>query len=170
MSDDRRDEETINEREFVITMGGGRKTLRFPGMPEGDFFVIDDGGERLHEEGQEIEARDLQYDENGELDFEKTRFVMRTSGDQFVERCVAQIRDYHVTVVEDGEQVTKTYSATDDGDNKINRAFYRVFTRDENKDVRVMLLGAMDRMAGRDTPFREEFDELFAEHPSLLGG
>ncbi len=168
MSEDRRDTNESAEREFLITMGGGRKTLRFPGMPEDCFFVIDDGGDRMTEDGSELEVRELHYDENNEVDLKKSRFVMRTTGDQFVERCVAQIRDYRVQVMEDEEVVTKSYSSANEGDNKINRSFYRIFTRDENKDVRVMLLGAMDRMAGRDTPFREEFNELFAEHPSLL--
>ena len=136
-------------------------------MPEDCFFVVDDGGDRLTEE-QELIIKKLVRDEDGAPDLEKSEYAMRVDTEEFIDRCVAQVRDYRVMVNDEGEMTVKTWSATNNGDNKVNRAFYRIFTREENGAARALLLGAMDRLAGRTTPFREEFDALFAEHPSLL--
>lgn len=156
--------------EFLITLGGGRRTLRLPGMPDDCYFVIDDGGDRLDEVEAELVVKKMVTDEEGNMDPHASVFAMRAAGANFVDRCVAQVRDYQVAVMDDGERVMKKYSATNNGDNKINRAFYRVFNRAENEGARTLLLGAMDRMAGRTSEFRKEFEKLFSEHPELLTG
>ena len=161
--------ETTTGQEFIVALSGGPQKVRFPGFDPEYYFEIDDGGDNLPEPEPEIELAEAVTDEEtGELDLKRSRLVMRVSGNQFVERCVAQVRDFRLPVSEDGKVEIRTFSKNSQGDNKHNREIYRSLRDTDACKFRSILLGAMDRLAGRDTPFRESFEELFAEHPSLL--
>ena len=159
----------MDEQQFMVTLSGGRQFVRFPGFSDEYYFVIDDGGEDLKDKAMEAELREIATDEAGEIDLKRSKLVVTLAQDEFVQRCVVQVRDYKLLGQDErGNAVVMTYSKTNDGDNKTNRTVYRSLRDTKSVPFRSILLGAMDRVAGRETPFQAEFDALFAEAPRLL--
>lgn len=91
-------------------------------------------------------------------------------GGAFVAKCLAQITDYRIPVLEKGSSrpTFRTYSDRNRGDNDDNREIYEFLLQPGAESYRELIEQFLDYVAGRGTEAQEEFEAFLAEQPRVL--
>lgn len=91
-------------------------------------------------------------------------------GSAFVAKCLAQITDYRIPVLEKGasRSTFRTYNDRNRGDNDDNREIYEFLLQPGADSFREMIEQFLDYVAGRGTEAQEEFEAFLAEQPRVL--
>lgn len=158
--------ETVSD-DYVVTLGGRVQYLRFPDTPEKFFIAIRHAGAQEAElDDANLEIEGVVMDEDERPDFSRSKLRLKRAPQAFVHKCLAQIVDYCLPIRPrgGGEQEVWRYETTGDGDNRHNRQIYESL----EGPLKARIEGAMDRVAGRTSPARKDFEALLAEQPQLL--
>ena len=151
---------------FQIVMEDTSHTLRFPeaGFDSSVFITAKPAGIG----NDEIFRRGMKLRLTGSGD-EATGIAELSPGAVFVGKCIVQITDYAIPVLEEGKQVVWKYAPKGGGDNNHNIRLYERFLTKEAQGFRDLIEGFLDYIDGRDdTDAALAFDELKNEHPQLL--
>lgn len=91
-------------------------------------------------------------------------------GGAFVAKCLAQVTDYRIPVLEKGasKPTCRAYNDRNHGDNDENREIYEYLLQPGAESYRDLIEQFLDYVAGRGNEAQAEFEAFLAEQPRVL--
>ena len=183
------DEPTEVNPAYMIVLDQREETLRFPQFNYDRSFYVRARPTLLEEDRVAQEALSLRWEQAAPADGNRSQRGQRgkqTPGSDepllmqaaispnraFVAKCVAQITDFRLPLLERGatQPTVRTFNDRRGGDNESNREIYEYLLQRGASPFRGLIEQFLDFVAGRETDAQADFEAFLAAHPPVLDG